>query len=879
MGTRSRCFLIIRLCMNCLQSTESKSPKPPTTAPNETRLCDCNRSQPNRFNLFIFLFLMWTLNASVANAFTVQCKEDFECSGEHIQCLDQEDCIVYCDGDMACLHAMINCTSISHPCYVECNGYDSCSHARIISGRSDLFVSCRGWYSCNSVHIDAFEAQSFVAVNTTFEDLAHATIQCPRHGADNDCVIDIWDTWWLPGGWWLSIYAVNAFRDIELYIDDMDCYLGGECDQYPTVFCTENFNESCTMQFVNGIWKCNDTNSVCNQFLDFTSAPTLPTSSPTNAPSISPIYAIPYSSDDTLYVRQSGCDHGDCSSDLAQFEVYCNNHDFYYGSFSPCCSQYASPPPINETLVPTDCQGSYVSINETAIYNHTAIGNVYHGGNEGWLPLCFYVQPSFICRSPKVDVRFEVINYNDVEGRYLNIGYQNKSNLLNTEECRQPLYGLWDYRNCGTFLDCQLDAFSYLGDPGDGPWLNGFKVFYAINGMHVGEMDNLRCRNITLNVRMSVECSSSQSTKQFACKTMNYTLRCLTAEGFEGCFGYDGNGMIDIGEGTFSLNQSIIAKHKQIMFKGVSSTSTVLQHTLESEPGLLLIHCEYQCYLMLQTLQYSAPNNHSKIEIINNGHMTFDGVLFINYDASFIIDGLGTNVTFVNCEFRDNHMHQNGFTISDGAHVLFKSCKFKNNSFFADVFVVNNAILVFEDTSFNLNTASLSEDLIVVNGGSLHLKHCVFYQNEAFNTLFQINHLYDLSLHGSLFIANTNMNRLVYASNVTDISISDTTIDRDNLCHDDQYVSIVNSNLSIDQYSVSVQVPQNTWLPTVSPTVQTSNPTTHPTMPTPRPTREPTLGTIATNTTECDDGRYCYDVAIYPKINQQTHFMTHPNFC
>eukprot|EP01083_Nonionella_stella_P148480 469985_1 len=581
------------------------------------------RPLPNRFNLLVFVFLMWTLNVTVSDAFTVECKDVRECVGDYIQCLDDQDCNVLCSGWRACEQATINCTSVSHPCYVEC-GAHSCHMATIQSSHADLSVVCGTHVNssmqqeaCKWMNIDASKAQSLVLDVMSSWDVYEANIRCPIDGANNNCLINIAEAddsppWW---PWSMSIYAVNAFRDIDLY---SFCPVQTGCD-YPTVFCTENFNESCTMQLVNDRWQCDDTNSTCNRFLDFTSAPSLATSSPTNAPSISPVYAVPYSSDDVLYVRQTGCDHSDCSSEAAQFDIYCRNNDFHNGYFKPCCTQYSSPdPPINETLVPTDCQGSYVSINETAIYNHTAIGNVYHGGNEGCLPLCFYVQPSFICRSPKVDVRFEVINYNDVEGRYLNIGYQNKSNLLNTEECRQPLYGLWDYRNCGTFLDCQLDAFSYLGDPGDGPWLNGFKVFYAINGKHVGEMDHLRCRNITLNVRMSVECSSSQSTKQFACKTMNYTLRCLTAEGFEDCSGYDGNGMIDIGEGTFSLNQSIIAKHKQIMFKGVSSTSTVLQHTLESEPGLLLIHCEYQCYLMLQTLQYSAPNNHSKIEISNN---------------------------------------------------------------------------------------------------------------------------------------------------------------------------------------------------------------------------------------------------------------------
>eukprot|EP01083_Nonionella_stella_P276695 940310_1 len=832
------------------------------------------RPLPNRFNLLVFVFLMWTLNVTVSDAFTVECKDVRECVGDYIQCLDDQDCNVLCSGWRACEQATINCTSVSHPCYVEC-GAHSCHMATIQSSHADLSVVCGTHVNssmqqeaCKWMNIDASKAQSLVLDVMSSWDVYEANIRCPIDGANNNCLINIAEAddsppWW---PWSMSIYAVNAFRDIDLY---SFCPVQTGCD-YPTVFCTENFNESCTMQLVNDRWQCDDTNSTCNRFLDFTSAPSLPTSSPTNAPSISPVYAVPYSSDDVLYVRQTGCDHSDCSSDSAQFDIYCRNNDFHNGYFKPCCTQYSSPdPPINETLVPTDCEGSYVSINDTGIYDHAAIGMV-RGSGKDWLPLCFYVQTSFICHSPKVDVTFEAIDYPaSVEDRYLNIGYQNQSTLLNTNQCQQQ-------HSCGTFDNCPLDAFShesYLGDPGDGPWLNGFKVFYAINGEGVGYAwtcpytDTMNVTyDVTMNVRMNVECGQ---TKQFACKTMNHTLRCLRGEGFGDC-DYDGNGAIDIGEGIFDLNQSVTVKHKQIVFQGVSDTSTVLQHTLQNETAL--IHCEYQCYITIQDLEYSTSNTNSKIEIINGGHMTFQNVLFANNDISFIIDGFA-NVTFVDCEFRSNDLHQNGFTISNGAYVSFKQCQFKNNSFFADVFTVNSAVLAFDDTSFNHNIASLSTNLVTGNGGSLRFKNCIFYKNSAFNTLLNVDHLDALHVIASLFIANANINRLLYVSNATDISILNTTIDEYNQCHDDHCVSILNSNLSIDQYSLSLQVPHDTSLPTTSPTAPTPEPTNTPTMPTPAPTLPPTLSTNVANITKC--GTYCYDVPVYPKIDQQTHSMAH----
>eukprot|EP01083_Nonionella_stella_P269553 912185_1 len=648
------------------------------------------------FTLFVNLFLVLTLNVSMSNAFTVQCTEDYECIGEHIQCLDNEECNVQCSGVQACEGATIDCVSMSHPCHVKCGAQYGCWEATIISSRTNLSVNCGfgDGGGCLYIHIDGFEAQSLVINADRGWAINYANISCPIDDTNNNCIINMGEAWRnVEQEWSLYIYAVNAFRDIQLdtfcIIDPDLCQRIGLCScRYPTVFCTENLNESCETTMQNGIWRCENASSACN-LLDFTLAPTLPTSSPTSAPSISPIYAVPYSRNDTLYVRQTGCDHNDCSSDAS-----CNNQ-----------------------------------------------------------------------------------------------------------------------------------------------------------------------------------------TTQFACKTMNHTLRCLDGEGFVNCSKNNGNGRIDIGEGMFDLNQPIFVKHKHIVFKGVSHTRTVLQHTLQSET--VLIHCEYQCYMTVQDLRYFTPNNNSRIEIINGGHMTLQNVVFENYDASisFIIDGV-SNVTFVDCAFRNNNVHQNAFTISGGAYVSFKQCNFKNNSFFADAFTVNNSILTFEGSSLNLNTASLSTNLITANGGSLHVKNCIFYKNEAFNTLLYVNHLHTLHVIASLFIANANINSLFYVSNANDISILETVIDEDNQCHDDHYVSILNSNLLIDQTSLSVQEPHDTWLPTASPVLTTPNPTLPPVTkaPTQRPTFHPipsTPSTNASNITACDGREYCYDVPIYPEINQRTESMAH----
>eukprot|EP01083_Nonionella_stella_P276693 940307_1 len=848
-------------------------------------------SHTNQFNLRTLLFFTWMINIVAIHGSTIECAADYECENEHLQCAEGAPCTIICSGRSSCRSSTMYCADNDH-CNVICSGRSSCAESTVhcVSASHPCFVECTGEQgsSCAWMNINGLQARSiFVDVSSDW-GLVGANIRCPKQGTADDCIVRVHDVSLFQHAFetqTLSFYSVHSFDDITLRLTNCTDW-GAACTAAVNLkmFCTENYQESCVMRFVNDKWQCQDTNATCNQNLYPSHEPTSITSLPTNTPTISPINDPPYSSDHILYIRQDGCDFGECSSDLFRHDLYCKNIKnavFYQPEFSTCCSHYdGQDPPMNHsTEIPADCDGSYVSINETKVYHNSAFNTYADVPLDSfglhlatWRPMCFYVETDFICHLPKIEVQFEATLWSLGD---FNVGYKNQSNALNTAECKnkgvEHRPGVWTYgEECGRWVDCPIDSFAYLGDPGDGPWLSGFKNFYAKFSRAKWRLQCLynATLNVTTHTRMSVECHAKP---QYACGTLDYSIDCLA--GLGNCSVYDGSGVIDIGDGVFYLNRTMSVKQQQIILKGAGyPNGTVIQHTLPAlQEDNVLIRCGWQCYLTLQTLKYSAPIRNSSIIVTNGGHMTFDRVLFEDF-VPFIIDGMATNVTFFGCEFSD---HQPVFLVRSGAHVLFKECKFQNNSLSVDLFTVNDGSLVFQDTSFIKNKGSFIESLINANGdASLQLINCVFYKNEALNTLVHISSIYRMNMNACQFIANTNINRLLYASNANEINIWDTMITDDNLCISDHCMHVLNSNLSIDEQSVSLQ---GTPIPTLSPTAPSNVPTMTPIPPTHRPSEGPTTTTTGvptspgSNITTC--GNRCWDVDVYPSGANSTAFM------
>eukprot|EP01083_Nonionella_stella_P021158 58663_1 len=123
--------------------------------------------------------------------YNVSCNSAYECS--NVQCPDNMDCIVHCDGTNSCRNADIVCP-IQGSCRVSSTGqtalYSATVDARaMVSGQLDIFAS--GWNS-----------------------LSHAEIYCPQPSGDAQCLINVDgnDPDVLIG---TRIHAVHGFNDIQ----------------------------------------------------------------------------------------------------------------------------------------------------------------------------------------------------------------------------------------------------------------------------------------------------------------------------------------------------------------------------------------------------------------------------------------------------------------------------------------------------------------------------------------------------------------------------------------------------------------------------------------------------------------------------------------
>ena len=102
----------------------------------------------------------------------------------------------------------------------------------------------------------------------------------------------------------------------------------------------------------------------------------------------------------------AGCDVGYCQTNKFNKSTVCE-----LGAFqkSACCSDYAVTTAVPETIN-SDCNANNtVSINSTAIFENSVIGNVFNSVTEGVKAACFDISNGFVCWSPRVvEVEYEV---------------------------------------------------------------------------------------------------------------------------------------------------------------------------------------------------------------------------------------------------------------------------------------------------------------------------------------------------------------------------------------------------------------------------------------------------------------------------------------
>eukprot|EP01083_Nonionella_stella_P108535 315792_1 len=199
--------------------------------------------------------------------------------------------------------------------------------------------------------------------------------------------------------------------------------------------------------------------------------------------------------------------------------------------------------------------------------------------------MCFYVNNT-ICLDPVVTAELGAIPYSRVQ-----IGYGSIGQYLHGSRTwlASPTGSNYKPAVCDEWVQLQTNNVN------DKPWLPAVYVFYAFGS----PFNRALCENPlrSMKVRINVDCTGGPETAGSTCATMQYAWDCFHGIGgnpdVNGCAsqGYDGNGVIDIGAGTFQWDSAIDTKHQQMELRGNGRGNTFLRHSVST-----LIRCEWiQC--------------------------------------------------------------------------------------------------------------------------------------------------------------------------------------------------------------------------------------------------------------------------------------------
>ena len=248
------------------------------------------------YEWLVVLFLVTEKSDSSTNN-TIDCLDNQQCRRKDIICQDGADCYVNCLAGNACTESTVYCPSGPYDCIINSTGNCASCNANVY-GSSQVgnlliigdgegphfpFVNCpsNGGH-CNLTQISGRHGWRGSIITTTTTTgllyiytggayaLIDANITCPkRHvgGFENNCIIYVYS-----GGAAkmrdASIYAIESWTDINITCEDATCGDDGPI----TMYCTEDYSESCTAPIgLTVIDRCNDTSSICN---DYTLMPT-----------------------------------------------------------------------------------------------------------------------------------------------------------------------------------------------------------------------------------------------------------------------------------------------------------------------------------------------------------------------------------------------------------------------------------------------------------------------------------------------------------------------------------------------------------------------------------------------------------------------------
>lgn len=172
-------------------------------------------------------------------------------------------------------------------CSVKCGDKNSsCDSINVDASSSNLyFTAGSGKHSMLNSVINGSLAMKLSVKGSGIESFLNATVICPK---DRYIPCNLTYTAEFAGFTGMKLYSIHGINTLIMSCDD---YVSGECYHIkspPELYCSANYNESCSLQTHDGsYWYCEPVRSTCEDVQ--TRAPTLePTIEPTAIPTVKP---------------------------------------------------------------------------------------------------------------------------------------------------------------------------------------------------------------------------------------------------------------------------------------------------------------------------------------------------------------------------------------------------------------------------------------------------------------------------------------------------------------------------------------------------------------------------------------------------------------
>eukprot|EP01083_Nonionella_stella_P275480 935548_1 len=455
--------------------------------------------------------------------------------------------------------------------------------------------------------------------------------------------------------------------------------------------------------------------------------------------------------------------------------------------------------------------------------------------NETYITSRFRIQDAE-CVNPTVSVYFRDHDMDEPD-EYLRIYYQTSLPSYELAECGSAVYGQCDKTHCLN----HSSIFGIASVPASAMLVlvlesgSGIDLALKCNDTYVLWIDvSLHCEIIHRNITdaptvMTTEAPTSSPTYEPTCLSINYSWNCFWGRGgtpnTNGCEeqGYSGNGVFDLGDGTWEFPYNISVADKDIMIRGQGPHVTVWKYT-GHDP--IWVQCEgVDCWLRFHDLSIASSVNNTgdaKQFYMDNGgelytkNVLFDGRNYAQNTRSPLWefggrDGNRGIVIFEDCNFTNNDVM---YHFKEGVTARFIHCRFEGNNItrfdndfdvYEAMFYVDHSNVIFEDCLFDGNVQYNRYMFMIVNGGYLDFEHCVFSNNVYNQSLFDISDGY-WSFNNSVFTANNafRMNssviHIVEATANGSLTLNDCVFD-DNRNIDADIICNFNPNMEVSIYN------------------------------------------------------------------------------